>query len=57
MKYYYLIIALDKLTGNFYNPNPCLFETEKEAKHYLKINKNKTVSYAYKKVMVGKFNC
>ncbi len=56
MKTYYLIIALDKLNGKIFNPDPCLFETEEEADLYIRLNENKTISYARTRVRVGKMN-
>ena len=54
MRLLYLIIALDKLNGHVFNPDPCLFETEEEAQLYIKNHDSKSVSHAYKLARVGK---
>ncbi|MDO8611106.1 MAG: hypothetical protein Q7R95_11325 [bacterium] len=54
MKFYYLITALDKLTGNIFHPNPGLFRTEKEVIKYLKKNDTKTLVHAAKKIYIGR---
>ena len=54
MKSFYLIIGLDLLTGIIFHPYPALFETEVEATNFIRLNKSKTLSYAKRRVFVGK---
>lgn len=54
MKNYYLVKAFDISTWHEFHPEPCLFETLKEAEFFCRKHTKKTVIYSFDKVTLGK---
>jgi hypothetical protein len=56
MKFLYLIECFDIDTWKLYHPDPCLFETEKEADRFCESIEDEyqgTIICSYKKVRIG----
>lgn len=51
---YYLIQGVDLSTFRVFLPDPCLFETEQEARYYIESNKDSNIKLTYREVRLGK---
>lgn len=55
MKFVYLITAFNTITWREYLPDPCVFETKREADWFCKVTERKHIHCSYKQVRVGKY--
>ncbi len=51
----FVIIGFDKMTGLIFIPTPGVFATKKEAKFYCDTCSTDTLSFAFKKTIIGSF--